>query len=146
MKSARLAIILFILCSTIFGCAGTLTSKFKHDDSFRINEPQKQESCYDAAVLLGVDMKRGMDIAKKVIVGLDATISKETENSIEAQKNRHIGVFIGSGGEELVIQLNKIDDAKTFVTATTKTGFVGALGQKAWSCEIIDQMVKMVSK
>ena len=123
-----------------------MTSSFKHNDNFRINEPQKGESCYDAAVLLGVDLKRGMDITKKVISGLDATIYNETENSIEAQRNRHVGVFVGSGGEQLVVRLQRIDDTKTFVTATTKTGFVGGLGQKAWSCEIVDQMAKMASK
>jgi hypothetical protein len=25
----------------------------------------------------------------------------------------------------------------------TKTGFVGGAGQKAWSCQIVDQMVTM---
>jgi hypothetical protein len=93
----------------------------------RINEPQKGESCHDASVLLGVDLKRGMDIAKKVVAGLDATISKETENSIMAQRNRHIGVFVGSGGEELVIELKKIDDTKTFVTAATKAAILKIL-------------------
>ena len=130
----------------MLGCAGTMTSSFKYNDNLRINEPLKGESCHDAAVLLGVDLKRGMDIAKKVISGVDATINKETDNSIEAQRNRHIGVFVGSGGEELVVELKKVDDTKTFVTVATKTGFVGGAGQKAWSCEIVDQMVKMASK
>jgi hypothetical protein len=32
------------------------------------------------------------------------------------------------------------------VTVATKTGFVGGAGQKAWSCQIVDEMVKMVAK
>lgn len=146
MRNATVLCILFALSTMMLGCAGTMTSSFKYNDNFRINEPQKGESCYDAAVLLGVDLKRAKDIAKKAISGVDATINKETENSIEAQRNRYIGVFVGSGGEELVVELKKIDDTKTFVTAATKTGFVGGAGQKAWSCEIVDQMVKMASK
>jgi|SRR3989338_343794 len=146
MRNATVLCIFIALSTMTLGCAGTMTSSFKYNDNLRLNEPQKGESCYDASVLLGVDLKRGMDIAKKVISGLDATINKETENSIEAQRNRHIGLFIGSGGEELVIELKKIDDTKTFVTVATKTGFVGGAGQKPWSCEIVDQMVKMASK
>jgi hypothetical protein len=137
---------IFVAISTMMlGCAGTLKSNFNYTSNLRINEPQKGGSCYDAAVLLGVDLKRGRDVAKKVLSGLDATISRDTESLIEAQRNRHIGLFIGSGGEELVIELKKIDDNKTFVTAATKTGFVGGAGQRAWSCEIVDQMVKMTS-
>lgn len=146
MRNAAVPCILFALITMTFGCAGTRTSSFTYNDNLRMNEPQKGESCYDASVLLGVDLKRGMDIAKMVISGLDAKINKETENSIEAKRNRHIGVLVGSGGEELVVELKKIDDTKTFVTAATKRGFVGCAGQKAWSCEIVDQMVKMASK
>ena len=136
MTSIRKLVVLcivFTLSSMTLGCAGTMMSSFKYNDNVRINEPQKGESCYDAAVLLGVDLTRGRDIARKVIVGLDATINKETDNSIEAQRNRHIGLFLGSGGEVLVIELKKIDDTKIFVTATTKTGFVGGAGMKPWS-------------
>jgi hypothetical protein len=146
MRTARVFCILSALSMMILGCAGTTTSGYKYNDNVRINTPQKGESCYDASVLLGIDLKQAMDIAKKVISGLDATINKETANSIEAQRNRHFGVMVGSGGEEIVVELKKIDDTKTFVTAATKTGFVGAIGQKAWSCEIVDQMVKMASK
>jgi hypothetical protein len=91
-------------------------------------------------------MKRAKDIAKKVIIALDSKITEETDTSIKAQRNRHIGVFVGSGGEELTVNLKGIDSNKTFISATTKTGFVGGAGQKAWSCQIIDEMVKMASK
>jgi hypothetical protein len=146
MRNAIALCILLALNTMMLGCAGTMKSGYTYNDNIRINTPQKGESCYDASVLLGVDLKQAMDIAKKVISGLDATINKETANSIEAQRNRHFGVMVGSGGEEIVVELKKIDDTKTFVTAATKTGFVGAVGQKAWSCEIVDQMVKMASK
>ena len=33
-----------------------------------------------------------------------------------------------------------------FVSATTKTGFVGGAGMKAWSYRIIDEIVKMATK
>lgn len=142
--------LLVVVCSFIVimsaGCAGTYVSKFSYNEKYSVNEPVQGEGCYDASVLLGVGMTRAKDIAKKVIIALDSTISEETDTSIKAQRNRNIGVFIGSGGEELAVNLKKIDDNKTFISATTKTGFVGGAGQKAWSCQIIDEMVKMAAK
>jgi len=140
--------LLVVICSFVVlmsGCAGTHVSKFSYSESYNVNEPVKGEECYDASVLLGVDMTRAKDIAKKVIIALDSEITEETDTSIKAQRNRHIGVFVGSGGEELAVNLKKIDNNKTFITATTKTGFVGCAGQRAWSCKIIDEMVKMAT-
>ena len=141
--------LLVVVCSFVIimsGCAGTHVSKFSYNESYNVNEPIKGEGCYDASVLLGVDMKRAKDIAKKVVIALDSKITEETDTSINAQRNRHIGVFVGSGGEELAINLKEIDNSKTFISATTKTGFVGGAGQKAWSCQLIDEMVKMAVK
>jgi hypothetical protein len=141
--------LLIVVCSFIVimsGCAGTHVSKFSYNENNIVNEPVKGEKCYDASVLLEVDMKRAKDIAKKVIIALDSKVTEETDTSIKAQRNRHIGVFVGSGGEELAVNFKKIDSDKTFVSATTKTGFVGGAGQKAWSCQIVDEMVKMADK
>lgn len=140
---------LLVVCSFIvimLGCAGTQVSKFSYDEFYNINEPVKGEKCYDASVLLGVDMKRAKDIAIKVIIALDSKITEETDTTIRAQRNRYIGVVVGSGGEELAVNIKKIDSTITFITATTKTGFVGGAGQKAWSCQIVDEMVKMAEK
>jgi hypothetical protein len=130
----------------VSGCAGTQVSKFQYNQGYRENMPQKAPECFDASVLLGADMERSRDIAKKVMAALDATIEEEKESVIKAQRNRHWGVFVGSGGEVLVITLKKVDEKRTFVTATTETGFVGAAGMKPWSCEMVDQMTKMASK
>lgn len=135
-----------IFIAIMSGCAGTLVSKFSYNENYNVNQPIKGEKCYDASVLLRVDIKRARDIAKKVIIALDSRITEETDISIRAQRNRHIGVFVGSGGEELAVNLKEVDSNKTFISATTKTGFVGGAGQKAWSCRIIDEMVKMASK
>lgn len=148
-KNMRSILVLIVICGIFIimsGCAGTDVSKFTYNENYKVNETIKGEGCYDASVLLGVDMVRAKDIAKKVIIALDSTITDESDTLIKAQRNRHIGVFVGSGGEELQVNLKKIDDNKTFVTVTTKIGFVGAAGQKAWSCQIIDEMVKMATK
>jgi hypothetical protein len=130
----------------ILSCAGVKTSSYSFNDTYKPNVPTKGEGCYDAAVLLNKSIGEARNISKKVLVAIDSTISEETSTTLKAQRNRHIGVFVGSGGEELLVTLQEVSGNKTFVTAATKTGFVGGAGQKAWSCEIIDQIVAMASK
>ena len=145
-STSSLLIASFGAMAILSGCAGVEVSKFTYDDSYQVNKPMKGEKCYDASVLLGVDINRARDITKKVLIAVDSTINEETDTFIKAQRNRHIGVFVGSGGEELSVKLKDAGENKTFIAATTKTGFVGAAGQKAWSCQIVDEMVKMASK
>lgn len=128
------------------GCAGMATSGLTYDDSYKVNVPKKTGECYDASVLLGANASRTMEIVKRVMVAVDANIEAETPTTINAQRNRHIGVLVGSGGEELFINIKTVAADKTYVTVATKTGFVGAAGQKAWSCQVVDEMVKMVAK
>jgi hypothetical protein len=128
------------------GCAGMASSGLSYNEQYKLNVPNKTEKCYDASVLLGANVERTVDVTKKVLVAVDAAINEETANSISAQRNRHIGVFVGSGGEELFVNWKAIGADKTFVTVATKTGFVGGAGQKAWSCQFVDEMVKMVAR
>ncbi|HEX9390900.1 MAG TPA: hypothetical protein VF928_06280 [Usitatibacteraceae bacterium] len=128
------------------GCAGVATSGLTYDDQYKLNVPKKTDGCYDASVLLGANIERTKDVSRKVITAVDATVEKETADSISAQRNRHIGLLVGSGGEELLVNWKSITPEKTFVTVATKTGFVGGAGQKAWSCQVVDEMVKMVAK
>jgi len=146
LNTSLYVLVVFSFMAAVSGCAGTQVSKFSYNDKYIVNQPVKDEKCYDASVLLGTDMARANDIAKKVVIGLDSQITEETNSSIRAQRNRHIGVFVGSGGEELTVNLKEIDSNKTFISATTKTGFVGGAGQKAWSCQIVDEMVKMTAR
>ncbi len=125
------------------GC-GTVTSSFVYDSSFQPNIPQTDGKCYDAAVLLKVDLPRAKDIARKVLIGLDGKILEESDTYIRAmRKMQHFALFVGGGGEELTIRLEKVDDNETFVTATTLT--MGGAGHKPWSCKIVNEMVKMAS-
>lgn len=136
-----------LICASagISGCAGVQTSSYSYNDSYKVNQPVKGDGCYDASVLLGKNLSDTKEIAKKVLIAIDSDIEEETETLIKAQRNRHMGVFVGSGGEELSVAFKGISSETTFVTATTKTGFVGGAGQKAWSCQIIDEMVGMAS-
>ncbi len=136
-----------LLCIVMLsGCGGTKVSRFSYDESYQLNQPNKESNCYDASILLDAHLQKAKDISKKVIIAIDASIEEETLTFIKAQRNRHIGLFVGSGGEELFVTLQEVNDQSTFVSVATKTGFVGGAGQKAWSCKIVDEMAKMASK
>jgi hypothetical protein len=145
-KPAILTALIVCFIVTLSGCGGTKVSRFSYDESYQINQTNKSEDCYDSSILLGVDIHRAKDISMKVIVAIDATILEESMTFIKAQRNRHIGIFVGSGGEQLFITLQEISINSSFISVATKTGFVGGAGQKAWSCIIVDEMTKMASK
>jgi hypothetical protein len=76
------------------------------------------------------------------LAALEFEVKKDKGSTVEARKRRHIGVFVGSGGEKMVIQLVEAEqDGKqgTRVIAETKKGFVGRVGQKSWAGAVLDQ-------
>jgi len=76
------------------------------------------------------------------LAALEFEAKKNEGNDIEANKKRHVGVFVGSGGEKVVFHLEEVDlegQKATKVTGETKKGFVGRAGQKSWTNAILDQ-------
>jgi len=129
--------------SVLAGCAGVPTSTHSYNESYKPNQPVKSDGCYEASVVLSKSVTDTSAIANKVLSAVDASVTEKTLTQIKAQRNRHIGLLVGSGGEELNVTLRPVSNSSTFVTVATKTGFVGGAGQKAWSCQIVDQMVTM---
>ena len=146
IKPVVFPVFVLFFITLLSGCGGTQVSRFSYDESFTLNQTKKSEDCYDASIFIGTNIQKAKDISKKVVIAIDSTIEEESLTFIKAQRNRHIGVFVGSGGEELFILLQEITDTSTFITAATKTGLVGGAGQKAWSCRIVDEIAKMASK
>ena len=76
------------------------------------------------------------------LAALEFDVKKGEANDIEANKKRHVGVFVGSGGEKVVFHLEEVDregQKATKVTGETKKGFVGRAGQKSWTNAVLDQ-------
>ncbi len=143
MSSRFLLPIIVAGASVLAGCAGVPVSSHSYNDSYKPNQPVKADGCYEASVVLTKNVADTTAIATKVLSAVDATVTETTATQIKAQRNRHIGLFVGSGGEELQVTFKATPSNSTFVTVATKTGFVGGAGQKAWSCQIVDQMVTM---
>ena len=76
------------------------------------------------------------------LAALEFEVKKDKGSLIEAKKRRRIGVFVGSGGEKIVIQFAEAEqDGKlgTRVIAETKKGLMGRVGQKSWSSAVLDK-------
>jgi hypothetical protein len=76
------------------------------------------------------------------LAALEFDVKKDKDNVIEAHKRRHVGVFMGSGGEKVILHLKETgQDGKngTQVTGETVKGMVGRLGQRSWTSAVLDQ-------
>ena len=138
-------VVLMLSIFPLFSGCGTIETHFTYNDTFQPNKPQYGKGCYEAAVLLTVNLSRAKEIADRVLVGLDGKITDDGDTYIRAVRKLHrYALIAGSGGEDLAVRLEKIDDHRTFVTATTMT--MGGLTSKAWSCRIIDEMIRMAAQ
>ncbi len=73
---------------------------------------------------------------------IEFEVKKDEGNKVEANRKRHVGVFVGSGGEKLVAQIEEAEQSGvkgTRVIAETKKGFMGRAGQKSWTNAVLDQ-------
>lgn len=81
--------------------------------------------------------------AVSALDSLDFNIHKSSENKIEASKKRHIGVFVGAGGERVILTFRETKEAGhsgTLVIGQTKKSFVGRLAQRTWTDAVFAQI------
>ncbi len=129
INSTKSQFICLFFCLFFLGC-GSVHSQYIYDDSYKENSPVKSEKCYDAAVLLNIDMEKTKYICRRFLMEKGITITADTDISIEAsQKNGHIA-----------IQYEKVTKDLTFVTVgTEKQDFWGGFLD---SCEIVDAIIE----
>jgi hypothetical protein len=96
----------------------------------------KQERFYPFA------LPKVKEAAVEALHSLEFEVKKDTNDSLEAQKARHMGVFVGSGGEKVRLDFKEDEQngqKGTMVTGETKKGFVGGAGQKTWTGAVLSQ-------
>jgi hypothetical protein len=86
-------------------------------------------------------MVRVLDAAKQALDTYGCDVKKEKPDYLECTRDRHVGAFVGSGGEKVTVQLSA-KGSETRVEIKTGKGFVGRLGKKNWSTPIFDEMMK----
>ena len=82
-----------------------------------------------------------LDAAKQALNTYGCDVKKEKPDYLECTRDRHVGAFVGSGGEKVTVQLSA-KGSETRVEIKTGKGFVGRLGKKNWSTPIFDDMMK----
>jgi len=105
------------------------------------NDPSKGSKDVDQTVAYPMD--KVLDAAKQAIATYGCSIKKEKTDSLECTRDRHVGVFVGSGGEKVKVKLSE-KGSETRVQISTGKGFVGRVGKKNWSTPIFNEMMKIL--
>ena len=97
----------------------------------------------DIDQVVAYPMAQVLDAAKLALAtyGCDSKKDKEKPDYLECTRSRHVGVFVGSGGEKVTVKLSA-KGSETRVQIKTGKGFVGRLGKKNWSTPIFEEMMK----
>jgi|KBSSwiStaDraftv2_1062776.scaffolds.fasta_scaffold47225_3 hypothetical protein len=86
-------------------------------------------------------MAQVLAAAKQALDTYGCDVKKEKADYLECTRDRHVGAFVGSGGEKVTVQLSS-KGSETRIEIKTGKGFVGRLGKKNWSTPIFDDMMK----
>jgi hypothetical protein len=97
----------------------------------------------DVEQTVAYPMAKVLDAAKLAMAtyGCDSKKDKEKPDYLECTRDRHVGVFVGSGGEKVTVKLSEKGN-ETGVEIKTGKGFVGRVGKKNWSTPIFNEMMK----
>lgn len=102
-------------------------------------DPSKGSKNIDQTVAYPMD--KVLEAAKQALATYGCNVKKERADYLECTRDRHVGVFVGAGGEKVTVKLSA-KDSETRVEIKTGKGFVGRLGKKNWSTPIFDEMMK----
>ena len=83
--------------------------------------------------------------AADALAVIGCEIKKDEPNLVEGVRTRKVGVFVGSGGETVVVSIAVQAEGKTNVDIRTKRTFVGGAGQKNWDQPVLDEIRKSLS-
>jgi hypothetical protein len=86
-----------------------------------------------------------LDAARQAMETYGCEIKKEKEDYLEGTRSRHLGAFVGSGGEKIKVKLSKEKEG-TRVKINTGKGFVGRMGKKNWSTPIFKEMMRLLEE
>lgn len=141
MKVKRILIgslVAIVLTSSVVICAPAVqpVNQAKEKD-----DPSKGSKDVDQTVAYPMD--KVLDAAKQALTTFGCDVKKEKEKAdyLECTRDRHVGVFVGAGGEKVTVKLSA-KGSETRVEIKTGKGFVGRVGKKNWSTPIFDEMMK----
>ena len=73
-------------------------------------------------------------------------VVKADDVFIEADRPRHMGLFVGSGGEVCRIWLRSVAADETEVKVDSIKTFVGMMGAKEWDSTVLAEILRDLNK
>ena len=105
------------------------------------DDPSKGSKDVDQTVAYPMD--KVLEAAKLALATYGCSVKNEKLDYLECTRDRHVGVFVGSGGEKVKVKLSAKGN-ETRVQIKTGKGFVGRVGKKNWSTPIFNEMMKIL--
>ena len=154
MKSKKL---LLFAVAAAFALIGAVSPAWAQDKQSQ--EPATLPGCADQVRSGGpkgkqerffpMPLPKVKEAATEALQALEFEVKKDTNDSLEAHKARHLGIFVGSGGEKVRLDFREAEQdgqKGTMVTGETKKGFVGGAGQKTWTGAVLAQTACFLQK
>ena len=73
-------------------------------------------------------------------------VTKSDDTFLEAERPRHMGLFVGSGGEICRVWLKSTAPDETEVKVDSIKTFVGMAGQKEWDSTVLAEILRDLNK
>lgn len=89
------------------------------------------------------------EAATEALQALEFEVKKDTKDSLEAHKTRHMGIFVGSGGEKVLLNFREAEQngqKGTMIVGKTKKSPIGIAGQKTWTSAVLAQTACVLQK
>ena len=80
------------------------------------------------------------------VSGFEVNKKQSDEGFIEADRPRHMGLFVGSGGEVCRVWLRSVAADETEVKVDSIKTFVGMMGQKEWDSTVLAEILRDLNK
>lgn len=132
-------ICLFVVVLILSSCTAT-QSTVAFDPAQPINTVRTENDCYDAAIILPRSLVETKAAIVDVTENLNAEILKDTDNQYTIKRRHHTGRVISSGGEIIHFNLTRLGADKTYLTINTTRDNINTAGQRAWSCELANNL------
>ena len=96
------------------------------------------------AQVFETDIKAAMMATRGALEKYGFEITEESDDGFEAKRKSKVGVFVGSGGEKMIVKFDEAD-AGTRVHVRTKKTLVGIAGQKNWDDEVMSAITDSIA-
>ena len=135
-------VVMFLTAILIAGCA----SDHQAAPAKSVHHPKPPDDAKTSAVHYPLAAAHTAAENSLAVNGFVIETKKSDDVYLQAQRPRHMGLFVGSGGEVCRIWLKPVGADETEVKVDSNKTFGGALGQKEWDNTVLAEMLRDLNK